>query len=92
MGALREANKQLKDKLLGLEGLVNNIGESIDFNQHDNSQLSSVQLEAKARGLSAVQDSITVIEACKKECLRTFREDPNSPEIPLKYVNRTPKK
>lgn len=78
VGDLRDENKTLKARLLGLESVVHEVEEEIDRNVSENAS------EGATRGAHAVQDSLSVIQACKSECLRTFREAPGSPDIELK--------
>lgn len=83
VGELRDQNSTLKTRFLGLEALVKDVEESVDLGEEE------IMNEGATRGIRAIHESLAVIQECKQNCLRTFRETPHSPEIQLKMNTLT---
>lgn len=73
VGELRYENRELKERVVGFER-----------------ELTAIAAEGDpaCRGppvVAAVNGSLAAVERCMAECPRTFRKEPHSPEIELKY-------
>lgn len=98
VGDLRGENKQLKMRLDGLEQLIKDaqnalglkMSPSVDGHGMGNAGSMTeggegINGEAHKK-LRALQESLRLIQICKRRCIRTFREGPQSQEIQLKLA------